>query len=144
MMTVANILEQKSKGVITLPPDCTMQQVLNLLHDKKIGAVVVAEGQDVIRGIVSERDIVRAIATKGADALAEPASKHMSSPVVTCSETDSIGTVMEKMTDGRFRHIPVERQGKMIGIISIGDVVKKRIEDAEREAAEMRNYIASA
>jgi CBS domain-containing protein len=95
-----------------------------------------------IAGILSERDIVRAVASKGAGALTAPISAIMTSKVTTCGEDHTVNQVMELMTNGRFRHLPVERDGTLIGIISIGDVVRRRIEDVEREAEEIKAYIA--
>jgi CBS domain-containing protein len=108
-----------------------------------VGALVVVEDGDRIIGIVSERDIVRAIAG-GAAALDQPVSSVMTKNVMTCSDGETIDSVMSRMTKGRFRHLPVAENGRLTGIISIGDVVKARIEQVEREAEEMRAYIATA
>ena len=116
---------------------------MRFLADNKIGAVVVTGAGGRIEGILSERDIVRAVARKGADALSAPISAIMTSKVKTCGQSHSINQVMELMTNGRFRHLPVEEDGKLVGIISIGDVVRRRIEDVEREAEEIKAYIAS-
>ena len=108
------------------------------------GSCVVIVEKDAIKGIVSERDIVRAVARHGGAGLAMSAAEWMTAKVVTCKPADTINDVMQKMTSGRFRHLPVVENGKLAGIISIGDVVKKRIEDVEREADQIREYIATA
>ena len=110
----------------------------------RIGAVVVTDGDGRILGILSERDIVRALGPAGAQALALRGSGAMTAKVTTCRETHTVNHVMEVMTRGRFRHLPVERDGHLDGIVYIGDVVKLRIEEVEREAAQIREYIATA
>ena len=139
-MTVQRILNDKGSAVTTCRPQDTIAEVAGVLAEKKIGAVVITEDDDV-RGIVSERDIVRAIAGQGEKALAKPASDIMTENVVTCSLNDTNDDVMQIMTGGRFRHVPVVDEGKLAGIISIGDVVKRRIAEIEREAADIRQYI---
>ena len=140
-MTVQRILDDKGSAVMTCRPTDTVADVARVLADKKIGAVVVTEG-DAVRGILSERDIVRAIAAQGEKALAKPASDIMTAKVITCGLQDSNDDVMQIMTGGRFRHVPVVDDGKLAGIISIGDVVKRRIAEIEREAANIREYIS--
>ncbi len=142
-MTVQRILNDKGSAVTTCRPADTIANVAKVLADKKIGAVVVTEG-DAVRGILSERDIVRAIAGQGDKALGKPASDYMTENVVTCALHDTNDDVMQIMTGGRFRHAPVVEDGKLVGIISIGDVVKRRIAEIEREAAEIREYITMA
>ena len=142
-MTVKSILDAKGRDVATISGDETLQNAASLLSEKKIGAVVVTSASGKILGILSERDIVRAVAKKGGDALSNTVTATMTSKVKTCSESSSINDVMETMTAGRFRHLPVEKDGALAGIISIGDVVKRRIEDVVREAEEIRNYIAA-
>jgi len=143
-MTVAVILKHKGAKVETVRPSATVQQVSDLLASKKIGAVVVSgTGSDVI-GVVSERDIVQAIAQHGARALDRSIDDIMTRDVVTCRPTDSSYELMEVMTRGRFRHVPVVEGGKLIGIVSIGDIVKRRIEDADLERVAMRDYISQA
>jgi CBS domain-containing protein len=139
-MTVQRILKDKGSAVTTCRPQDTIADVAGVLADKKIGAVVITDG-DAVKGIVSERDIVRAIAKQGEKALGRPASDIMTEDVVTCGLQDTNDDVMQIMTGGRFRHVPVVDEGKLAGIISIGDVVKRRIADIEREAAEIREYI---
>jgi CBS domain-containing protein len=142
-MTVARIINDKGRDVITVLAESTLAEVAAILSEKRIGAVVVMD-KDAIRGIVSERDIVRAVAKHGGDGLAMPVADWMTAKVVTCRPEDTINDVMEKMTHGRFRHLPVVKHGKLAGIVSIGDVVKRRIEDVEREADQIREYIATA
>lgn len=142
-MTVARILDAKGRDVVTTEPGASLTEVAGLLSEKRIGAVVIVE-EDVIRGIISERDIVRAIARHGTEALRKLAVDCMTAKVVTCRPDETINEVMQKMTAGRFRHIPVVDGGRLGGLISIGDVVKRRIEDVEREAAQIREYIATA
>ena len=143
-MTVRSILDQKGRDVVTLDPDATLAEAASLLGSRRIGAVVVTKGDRKIAGILSERDIVRAIGEYGAEALSLAVGKVMTSRVSTCREANTVNDVMEVMTRGRFRHLPVERDGHLDGIVSIGDVVKLRIEEVEREAAQIREYIATA
>ena len=143
-MTVAAILADKGRDVTTITAAQTIADVVAALAKRRIGALVVVEGGDRIVGIVSERDVVRAIAATAGAALAEPVSSIMTTAVVTCSEGETIDSVMSRMTQGRFRHLPVATNGRLSGIVSIGDVVKARIEQVEREAEEMRAYIATA
>lgn len=143
-MTVAAILADKGHDTVTASESDTIAQICSQLAEYKIGAVVVAGADGAISGILSERDIVRACAAHGAEALHSTAGQLMTRNVVTVTPDDTIATVMERMTAGRFRHLPVIKNGKLAGVISIGDVVKHRIAQAEQEAAEMRTYIASA
>lgn len=143
-MTVRDILETKGRTVVTLGPDETLAEAARTLGEKRIGAVVVTRGDGRIAGILSERDIVRAIGKHGADALLKPISSAMTEHVTVCTEMQTTTELLTIMTNGRFRHLPVEREGVLDGIISIGDVVKRRIEDVEREAEEIKNYIATA
>ena len=142
-MTVKAILDVKGHDVMTIGPDSTLADAAKVLSGHRIGALVVTKGDDRIAGILSERDIVRIVGESGADALQLPVSKAMTSSVKICHENNTAMELMEIMTKGRFRHLPVEVDGKLGGIISIGDVVKRRIEDVEREADEIRNYIAA-
>jgi CBS domain-containing protein len=142
-MTVAAILSSKGREVATTTAAKTVAEAAAVLARKKIGALVVLEG-DRIAGIISERDIVRAIAATGGAALTEPIDAIMTRTVVTCTDAETIDSVMARMTRGRFRHLPVMRGGKLDGIVSIGDVVKARISQVEREAEDMRAYIATA
>lgn len=142
-MIASRILEVKGSEVFTLPPSTIMMDAVKALREHKIGALIVSSGKGDISGILSERDIVRAIANHGADALSSPISLYMTKDVVTCTESATIPELMESMTRGRFRHVPVARDGKLVGIISIGDVVKRRIAEVEAEAEEIKSYISS-
>lgn len=142
-MTVASILAEKGRDVFSLKPDTIMSNALDVLAQERIGAIVVVDGEERVCGILSERDVVRAISRSGASVLDKPISDHMTRAVISCVEADTIDHVMSVMTENRFRHVPVENGGKLVGIISIGDVVKRKIEQAERDAQELRNYIAT-
>jgi CBS domain-containing protein len=142
-MNVARIIDEKGRDVVTVAPGKSLAEVAAVLSQKGIGAVVVVEG-GAIRGIISERDIVRALAKHGAEALRKLAVECMTARVITCLPEETIHDVMQKMTSGRFRHLPVVEDGKLAGIVSIGDVVKRRIEEVEREAEQIREYIATA
>lgn len=143
-MTVAAILSSKGRDVMTVEVDTSIREAVHILAERRIGAIVVTDPFRRILGIVSERDIVRALSRSGPEALEGPVSSIMTAKVVTCSEIDTINHVMERMTEGRFRHLPVVEEGRLAGIVSIGDVVKARIQQVEREAEEMRTYIAMA
>lgn len=143
-MLVKNILADKGSGVETMTPDRTLAEAVQVLAKRRIGAVVLTGTEGRIAGILSERDIVRILASDGPGVLEKPIAAAMTAKVKVCHEDNSIDDVMEIMTAGRFRHLPVERDGALVGIISIGDVVKRRIEQVEREAQEIRNYIATA
>jgi len=142
-MTVAHILRTKGRDVITLPPHRTISEAAKTLSDKRIGALIIAGADGAIAGILSERDVVRALAASGAEALDHPVSRHMTAKVVTAGESDSVDEIMERMTSGKFRHIPVVESGKLAGIVSIGDVVKHRLAEMEAEARAMRDYISA-
>ena len=143
-MTVKSILEKKGRDVISAMPNATLSEVIAMLARHRIGALVMCDEAHAILGILSERDVVRMLSAQGQKALDMPVSEAMTKKVETCQEKHTVNQVMEIMTQKRFRHMPVERDGKLEGIISIGDVVKARIEQVEREADEIRNYIASA
>ena len=142
-MNVGGILKEKGRQVETAGPETSLQDIASVLGDKKIGALIILKNDGKIAGILSERDIVRAVAREGAAALKKPASDVMTKKVITCSDADSVNDLMESMTAGRFRHLPVVNNGNLSGIISIGDVVKWRIAEAEFEAEEMKRYISS-
>ncbi|MEM9330002.1 MAG: CBS domain-containing protein [Pseudomonadota bacterium] len=142
-MSVSEILAQKGRLVFTANSSETIEGIAKVLAEKKIGAAVILDEADQVCGIASERDLVREIAKTGRDALSKPVSVCMTQRVVSCSDAESVNALMDKMTKGRFRHLPVINDGKLDGIISIGDVVKKKIELAEREAEDMKHYIAS-
>ncbi|MBA8880269.1 CBS domain-containing protein [Phyllobacterium myrsinacearum] len=143
-MTVKMILERKGYDVFSAAPETTLADAVAALAKHKIGAIVIVDDKRAIKGILSERDVVRAIAADGADALWRPISEIMTIKVNVCSEKHTVNQVMEIMTRGRFRHLPVEKDGRLYGIVSIGDVVKLRIEEVERESQEIRSYIATA
>ena len=141
-MSVLEILASKGRDVITTKTTATLEKVAKLLTANKVGAAVVLDTNNQICGILSERDIVKQISKTGASALSNAASTCMTSKVISCAESDSIDTAMQKMTDGRFRHLPVMKDGQLTGIISIGDVVKLKIQKAERDAEDLKQYIA--
>jgi CBS domain-containing protein len=143
-MTVALILGTKGREVVTTEPHRTLQEVAEILAARNIGAVVVVDAQRRVLGIVSERDIVRVIGKRGGGALHDAVSKHMTTSVVTVGEEDTVPGTMEMMTNRRFRHLPVVHEHKLIGIVSIGDLVKYRLAEMEQEHSAMREYIASA
>jgi len=143
-MTVKAILDTKGRDVVTIASEKTLREAVELLTERRIGAVVVMDGAGRIGGILSERDIVRALAREGAAALDMATSAFMTAKVKTCRESHTVNEVMQIMTQSRFRHLPVEESGQLVGIVSIGDVVKRRIEEVEREAEEIRTYIATA
>jgi CBS domain-containing protein len=140
---VKNILAGKGGNVITINPTADVIAAAKLLAEHGIGAVVVLGADHRIVGILSERDIVQALAEHGEAVLSEPVGQVMTREVQTCSEDDTIGDLMVRMTTGRFRHLPVVRQGRLIGIVSIGDVVKSRVEEIDQEAKTLREYIQS-
>lgn len=143
-MNVKEILDEKGREVITLGPDGTLADAVRILAEHGIGALLITRDGGGIAGILSERDIVRAIARDGAHALQTSIASVMTAKVKVCHESSTVHEVMEIMTRGRFRHLPVEKDGLLDGIVSIGDVVKRRIEEVEREADEIRSYIATA
>jgi len=143
-MSVSHILGVKGRSVVTANSHESVHAIATKLAQNRIGAVVVVEDNGAIAGIVSERDIVRSLADHGAAAMAQPISGIMSKTVRTCKFGDSETELMALMTTHRIRHLPVVDGGKLAGMISIGDIVKFRIEAIEREAEEMKTYIASA
>ncbi|MCK1394625.1 CBS domain-containing protein [Bradyrhizobium sp. 1] len=142
-MTVRSILNTKGHQIMSVEPDAKLSAAAKLLGEKKIGAVLVMN-QSRLDGILSERDIVRAIGERGAAALEEPVSQVMTRKVVTCKETDTVAELMEMMTTGKFRHLPVVDNGKVVGLISIGDIVKRRVQEYENEQEALRDYIKTA
>ena len=140
-MIVKDILLGRRGNVVTIEPTADLAAAVKRLAERRIGALVILGADHRIVGILSERDIVQAFADRGPAALHEPVGQVMSRDVKTCSEDDTIESLMGRMTTGRFRHMPVVEQGKLIGIASIGDVVKYRVEEMEREAAALRDYI---
>ena len=143
-MQVRHILHGKGREVVAVSSSATIQDAARLLTDKKIGALVVKDASGKLTGIISERDLVHAIAADGAAALAHRVGDHMTPAPETCVETDTVETVMEVMTRGRFRHVPVlDDRLVLCGMISIGDVVKTRIAETVSEAAALRDYISA-
>jgi len=143
-MTVSIILAAKGREVVSVEPNATLTSVVALLAERRIGAALVLGVDLRIVGIVSERDIVRALAERGAAALDDPVSRFMTRKFSTCTEGETMSSIMERMTEGKFRHLPVVDQGRVVGIISIGDVVKHRLQEMERDSAAMRDYILTA
>ena len=143
-MAVAHILRQKGTSVVTVEPGDSVQTIVDMLAKHRIGAVVVVDAHGGIAGIVSERDVVRAMVGDAASVVTKTAKDIMTVKVRTCSPADSEAELMQMMTEGRIRHLPVVANGRVAGMISIGDVVKLRIESMEAEADQMKTYIASA
>ncbi len=144
-MQVIQILREKGREIVSLTSETTLSEAARLLARKRIGAVVVRDHKGALVGILSERDVVRAIAEESVAALARPVSAYMTRAVATCTELDTVDELMEMMTQGRFRHLPVlDDSNQLCGLVSIGDVVKTRIEETVREAASLRQYIAAA
>ncbi len=143
-MTVSIILAGKGREVVSIEPAATLSNAVALLAEKRIGAVLILGAGGRAAGILSERDIVRALAERGAAALDEPVSQTMTRKVSTCTENETVASIMERMTAGKFRHMPVVEQGRITGMISIGDVVKHRLHEMERDSAAMHDYILSA
>jgi CBS domain-containing protein len=142
-MFVSDILTQKGGLVFTVTPATTVAQITQQLSTRRIGAVLVMAGHDEVAGIVSERDLVRAVSLHGAAALDLEARHVMTRDVITCDPDDSIDHIMEIMTRGRFRHLPVVRHGELLGVVSIGDVVKARLEEARHETEALKAYIVA-
>ncbi len=141
-MTIERILSGKGGDVVSVSPDDTLEKAAQVLVENRIGAILAMRG-DEIAGVLSERDIVRAVGTTGASALSQPVSALMTENVITCRKSDTIADVMGVMTDRRIRHVPVVEKGKLLGIVSIGDLVKERIAQSEHEAAALRDYISA-
>lgn len=143
-MTVKAVLSGKGRTIVTIGPQETLDSAAKLLNQHRIGAVIVVDQRGSLAGMLSERDIVRVLAERGAEALERTVDQTMTRRVMTCTESDTIGEIMERMTTGRFRHLPVLEGERLIGLISIGDVVKHRISEFEAESSAMREYIATA
>ena len=142
-MNVASILKHKGRDCATIKPDQSVHEAVRLMADKNIGALVVVDDAGDIAGIVSERDIVANLANGQAELLAAPVSRIMTREVFTCSPSDSTEQLMAQMTRSRIRHLPVKEDGKLAGIVSIGDVVKWRIAEIESRNAALEEYIAT-
>jgi CBS domain-containing protein len=140
-MNVAAILKQKGRAVTTASPNTTLLEVVSKLAAKRIGAIVIVGANGEVAGIISERDVIRVLAQQGPECLKRPVSESMTRQVVTCQETDTLDELMAMMTARRFRHLPVVVDNALVGIISIGDVVKHHVAEVEMEATAMREYI---
>lgn len=143
-MAVAHILRHKGSAVVTVAPEDPVQSIVDTLAAHRIGAVVVLDPEGGIAGIVSERDVVRAMAGDAAGVVRKTARDIMTARVRTCAPQDSEAELMQMMTESRIRHLPVVANGRLAGMVSIGDLVKFRIEQMESEADQMKTYIASA
>ncbi|CAL9565315.1 Inosine-5'-monophosphate dehydrogenase [Nocardiopsis dassonvillei] len=139
-MLIAAILRTKGPDVVRVPPDATVALLITELARHNIGAVVVVDGERLL-GIASERDVVRGLERHGADLLSAPVSSIMTADVVTCAPGDTVEEIGETMTRGRFRHVPVVEDGRLAGIVSIGDVVKSRVRGLEYDRAQLEAYI---
>ncbi len=143
-MTVKAILSRKGSDVVTADPNATLAEAVRILAARRIGAVVVTGADRRSVGIRSERDVVRVLGDKGPSALDSPIGEAMTRKVTTCSMRDTVAELMERMTDGKFRHVPVVEDGRLAGIVSIGDVVKWRVHEIEDESDALRDYIRTA
>jgi CBS domain-containing protein len=143
-MTVKAILSRKGNDVLTIEPNATLAAAVKLLAERRIGAIVITGADRQVIGILSERDIVRALAAEGPAALDQQVGQVMTRKVMTCDEAETIASVAERMTKGKFRHLPVVERGRLAGIVSIGDVVKYRLEEMEKESSALREYILTA
>lgn len=142
-MFVSDILSRKGTTVFTVVPATSVAEIAQQLSARRIGSILVLDVEGSVAGIVSERDLVRALTRHGAKALELEARQVMTREVVTCDPDDSIDGVMQTMTEGRFRHIPVVRHGELLGLVSIGDVVKARLEETRRETEALKAYIVA-
>ena len=142
-MFVDTILRKKGDTVVTVQPDCVVANAAQILNDNRIGAALVRSETGEIVGIISERDIVRGVAVNQENCLRMTVEELMTRPVISCSPTDSVDKIMEMMTARRIRHLPVMENDELLGIISIGDVVKSRISQIESESEALRQYIAA-
>ena len=142
-MNVKAILAAKKLGgdIISIEPTADLATAAKLLSKHRIGSVVIRGAGERLVGILSERDIVRALSEQGAGALALPVGQVMTRDVATCGEDDTVASIMERMTAGKFRHMPVVANGRLVGLISIGDVVKQRVDEIVGESEAMRDYI---
>ena len=143
-MRVKDILNKKGTEVATIDPDASIAEAVALLHGKRIGAVVVSADGVTIGGILSERDVVGALATLGPDLLSASVRRFMTADVLTCEPDDELRTLAITMTDKRFRHMPVTVNGRLAGIVSIGDVVKLRVDELQTEHDQLIDYISSS
>lgn len=142
-MTVRAILESKGRQIVGVEPQTPLSAAVKVLADRKIGAVLVMSRRK-IEGILSERDVVRVLGQKGAAVLDQPVSAVMTRKVINCRPSDTVGAIMEVMTTGKFRHLPVIEDGELVGVISIGDIVKWRLREFEDEQQALQDYIKTA
>ena len=142
-MIIGQILKSKTRGVMTARPDDTVHEISLRLASRKIGAIVIVGDSGQVVGIISERDIIRLIAEHGAEALKMPVSSGMTRGVVSCTRSCTIEEIMDTMTRGRFRHLPVIEDDVLVGIVSIGDVVKHHTAEVELEVTAMKGYLAT-
>jgi CBS domain-containing protein len=142
-MNVAAVLKAKGRAVAVTGPDTTLLEVASRLAAKNIGALVIVDDANSVIGIISERDIVKAIAASGESILRAPVSQVMTKAVVTCEESLTLDELMSMMTKGRFRHAPVIENGELVGVISIGDVVKHHLAEVEMQVSAMQGYLAT-
>ena len=140
-MFVAEILKTKGNAVFSIAPDLTVTQACAELEQKRVGALVVCDGDRVV-GVFSERDVVKALAADGADALDSPVADYMTATVIYAEPAEEMSVLMTRMTDRRIRHLPVMQADRLVGVISIGDVVKCQIAEHAHEAESLRTYIA--
>jgi CBS domain-containing protein len=143
-MTVRSILSTKASGVTTTEPTATLESAIGTLAERGIGALVVLGADHRVIGILSERDVVRALAERGPGVLTEPLARVMTRKVSTSTQSETVSSIMEQMTAGKFRHVPVVEQERLIGIVSIGDVVKHRLTEMEHEFEALQEYIQTA
>jgi CBS domain-containing protein len=143
-MIVRSIIQAKGRDVVTIAPVASLDAAAKLLAERRIGALVVLGADDRVVGILSERDIVRVLAERGAAVLQEQVAQVMTRKVATCSLDETTDSIMERMTAGKFRHVPVIEQDHLVGIVSIGDVVKHRMLEIEQESAALRDYVTGA
>jgi CBS domain-containing protein len=143
-MNVETILRNKGSRVATIRPDATIADAVDALRRERIGALIVSEDGESVDGILSERDIVIALADSGTDLLSRTVDEIMTRNVITCAPSDTVGELMAEMTNRRIRHFPVVADGRLCGIVSIGDLVKNRLDEVEFEAQSLRSFIASA
>lgn len=141
-MNVETILRNKGSWVATIRPDATIADAVDMLNRERIGALVVSEDGEGVDGVLSERDIVIALAKDGAELMSRPVDEVMTRNVITCDPSDTVGELMAEMTNRRIRHLPVVKEGRLRGIVSIGDLVKNRLDEVEFEASSLRTFIA--
>ena len=143
-MTVKTILSLKGGDVATIEPTASLATAAAVLAERRIGALVVMDSADRVAGMLSERDIVRALAERGPAALDERLDRAMTRSVVTCTEAMTVDEIMRRMTASKFRHVPVVELGRLVGIVSIGDVVKYRLAAMQHESQSLREYVSAA